>query len=151
MSDAPTDDADLTPSEDLLVDVLIARLRLGEAFWTFSNRHRPTAKSLEGKGLVSMDSGSSPGAFRVFPTPALKERWMQGTYVPPILATIKPESPMRLAGVDVSPRQAPLEGVWAVHNYTDTVHVFPGELEALRFAMAEQKPVVEFVGWGEST
>lgn len=43
----------LTPSEDLVMEVLAARYRTGERLWTFESRHRRTIDSLADKGLVS--------------------------------------------------------------------------------------------------
>jgi len=51
---------DLTPTEELLLEVLIARARLGEAWWTFDYRHRKTLNSLEAKGLIWTESAPTP-------------------------------------------------------------------------------------------
>ncbi len=50
----------LTPAEDLLIEVLIARHRLGEPFWTFDYCQRPVLKRLEAKGLVTTKAAPPP-------------------------------------------------------------------------------------------
>lgn len=47
----------LTPSEELAVEVLVARRRLGNSFWTFEKRHNRTLNSLADKGLVVVMHG----------------------------------------------------------------------------------------------
>lgn len=45
-------EADLTPGEALVMEVLAARWRLGESLWTFDIRHGRWLDSLADKGLV---------------------------------------------------------------------------------------------------
>lgn len=52
----------LTPAEDLLMQVLIARTRLGEPWWTFDYCQRPTLNRLEAKGLIWIEA--APTAHR---------------------------------------------------------------------------------------
>lgn len=47
----------LTPAEDLLFQVAIARHRLGDTPYLIESRHRSTAQRLATKGLVWTDSG----------------------------------------------------------------------------------------------
>lgn len=46
-----------TPTEDLILDVLVARYRLGDTLWTFSSRNAPALRKLEKKSLVHVHSG----------------------------------------------------------------------------------------------
>jgi hypothetical protein len=74
------DDA-LTPTEDLLIEVLIARHRLGEPFWPFERCHRKTLERLEAKGLVSFQGAVTPH-LRAELTAAGRERFMSRPYMP---------------------------------------------------------------------
>ena len=58
---------DLTPTEELMMEVLIARHRLGEPWWTFSSRPAivKAARSLQDQGLVSLLSSQVQKTFRV--------------------------------------------------------------------------------------
>lgn len=47
----------LTPSEELALEVLAARTRLGESVWTFKTRHQKALDSLASKGLVFTTHG----------------------------------------------------------------------------------------------
>ena len=53
----------LPPTEYLVMDVLAARARLGEPFWTVPSRMRPTMRALAGRsGLVIPGDGETGGA-----------------------------------------------------------------------------------------
>lgn len=55
------EDADeLTPTEYLVGEVLIARERAGETHWTFPTRVRPSIKRLAERGIVGYKSGVVP-------------------------------------------------------------------------------------------
>lgn len=75
----------LTPTEELLMEVLAARTRLGECFWTFSTRSAITkaAKNLEAKGLVFLMGGQTENTFRAGLTDTGKAETMSKTYVSP--------------------------------------------------------------------
>jgi len=77
---------DHTPTEELILEVLTARTRLGETFWTFSSRPGITgaAKVLERKGLVFLMSGQVERTFRAGLTERGKEEMLFKDYVPPI-------------------------------------------------------------------
>jgi hypothetical protein len=45
----------LSLTEDLVLEVLVARHRLGEPWWPFAPRHRQTLTRLTIKGLVEVD------------------------------------------------------------------------------------------------
>ncbi len=55
---------DLTPTGELLLEVLAARYRCGEKLWTFDSRHRWGLLALEMAGLVSLMHGIEPKTIR---------------------------------------------------------------------------------------
>lgn len=48
---------DLPPTQSLVMEVLTARARMGEFYWTLSTRHQPALRGLERLGLVGWKSG----------------------------------------------------------------------------------------------
>lgn len=58
--DSPDSGVDLrlTAREDLVLEVLAARHRLGEALWAFESRHTATLNRLADKGLVTVVHGT---------------------------------------------------------------------------------------------
>jgi hypothetical protein len=79
----------LTPSEDLMIEALIARARLGETLWTFDSRHKATAEKLEAKGLVHWKHGVVDKTIMVFLTSKSKKEWLSHKYVPPLVDGLK--------------------------------------------------------------
>jgi hypothetical protein len=57
----PEETPRLTPTERLVLEILAARHRLGETYWTFDIAHRPSLARLEKKGLVTYRDGVAPG------------------------------------------------------------------------------------------
>lgn len=55
----------MTPTEELILEVLAARYRTGESHWTFETHHAPALRRLEERGLVTV---------RPAPTPHLQAR-----------------------------------------------------------------------------
>lgn len=49
--------AALTPTEDLILEVLMARHRLGESSWPFSSKLLKSANRMEAAGLITIWSG----------------------------------------------------------------------------------------------
>lgn len=78
----------LTPTEDLLMDVLAARYRLGENLWTFDSRTRKAAESLEAKGLVNTMHGIVEKTYRASLTEAGKELFLSATYSAPAMSSV---------------------------------------------------------------
>lgn len=76
---------ELTPTEELLLEVLAARYRCGETAWTFSRRMRPIAVRLESRGLVNWKSGIVENTILVWLTDEGQETVLSDTYVPPVL------------------------------------------------------------------
>lgn len=85
MSEKGDVEKSLTPTEDLILEVLIARHRLGEPFWPVSTRNQKAINSLAGKGLVSDYGSVTENSVRVGLTIKAKAYWCNpDTYVPPI-------------------------------------------------------------------
>lgn len=55
-----------TPTEDLIIDVLVARYRVGDTLWTFETRHMPTLRKLEEKGIIHTASGVTENTVRAW-------------------------------------------------------------------------------------
>ena len=47
-----------TPTQDLILEVLAARYRLGESLWTFDSRHKTALRQLEEARLVNVIHGT---------------------------------------------------------------------------------------------
>ena len=74
----------MTPTEDLCLEVLAARHRLGEIWWTFDTRHHAALKRLESRGLVSVMHGIIEKTIRARLTDAGRDETLSTSYVPPI-------------------------------------------------------------------
>lgn len=74
----------LTPTEDLCMEVLTARHRLGENIWTFDSRHKPALKKLESRGLVNVIHGMVERSIRASLTEAGIKEYMDENYVAPV-------------------------------------------------------------------
>lgn len=59
---------DLPPVQDLILEVLAARYRCGESYWTFPSRLKPHLRKLADAGLVTWEPTSAPKLVRVFLT-----------------------------------------------------------------------------------
>ncbi|MGO4383366.1 hypothetical protein [Specibacter sp. RAF43] len=53
-----------TPTEELILDVLVARYRLGDTLWTFNSCNNPALVRLETMGLVDILSGVTENTVR---------------------------------------------------------------------------------------
>lgn len=79
-------EAEFTPTEDLMLEALIARLRLGERIWTFDSKHRKTAKSLAEKGWVNWKSGIVDNSILVWPADEkVRSELLKYNYKAPVL------------------------------------------------------------------
>jgi hypothetical protein len=56
---------EFTPTESLIIDVLVARYRLGDTLWTFESRNMPALRKLEEKDLIETISGVTEKTIRV--------------------------------------------------------------------------------------
>jgi hypothetical protein len=73
----------LTPTEDLLVEVLAARHRTGETVWTFATTHARTVRTLADKGLVAWKSGVLENTILAWLTDAGRAYALDEGYAPP--------------------------------------------------------------------
>lgn len=80
---------DLTPSQDLFMEVLSARYRTGERLWTFETRHAKTSQVLEAKGLITTMHGIVEKTFRASLTEAGRSLYLDSEYESPIERKLK--------------------------------------------------------------
>ncbi len=66
MTTTPTDS--FTPTEELVLDLLQARIRLGENTWNFDSRLKPTLEKLQSKGILNFKSGFVGSRLLAWPT-----------------------------------------------------------------------------------
>lgn len=76
--------SDLTPTEDLILEVLAARVRCGESCWVFDQRHQATLQALEAKGLLTFDVDPTGTALRAFLTDAGRTESLSEGYTEPV-------------------------------------------------------------------
>lgn len=78
---------ELSTTAYLITDVLAARQRLGEHFWTFPDRPRITKalRRLQDEGIVFLMHGITDNTVRAGLTEEGMERFLSPEYVPPIL------------------------------------------------------------------
>lgn len=74
----------LTPSEDLALEVLAARYRLGENLWTFEARHKKTLDKLAARGYVSVIHGIVEKTVRASLTEQGKRASISDSYLSPL-------------------------------------------------------------------
>lgn len=79
----------LTPTQDLILEVLAARYRLGEAVWTFDKRHRAVLQQLVTRKLVVLMHGITNDTVRAGLTKLGVGRYIDENYVPPIIKEIE--------------------------------------------------------------
>ena len=78
----------LTPTQDLILDVLAARYRLGETLWTFDSKTSQAILGLERLGLVNSIKGTVNKTIRASLTHKGKELVLDSDYVSPFMAEI---------------------------------------------------------------
>ena len=81
--------ANLTPTEDLVMEVLSARARLGETMWTFNSCHKQTIRKLESRGLVNMIHGTVDKTVRASLTDDGRKEYMMSEYNAPVFKRYK--------------------------------------------------------------
>ncbi len=79
-----TTEAEFTPVEELVLDTLAARLRLGEAVWTFDVRLEATLESLAARRLIDVVGVPVGPTVRARLTTAGMAVTMDETYASPI-------------------------------------------------------------------
>jgi len=75
----------LTEKQTLVLEVLVARHRLGENLWTFEERTEKVLSQLEAKGLVIVMHGVVEDSVRARLTDKAKKKFLYDGYTPPIL------------------------------------------------------------------
>jgi len=95
--------SEFTPTEDLVLEVLIARSRLGESLWTFSSSATKPLRSLEAKGLVQVMHGVVERSVRASLTAEGKKRFMALPYQSPILKKHADDISSYLDGIGYDP------------------------------------------------
>jgi hypothetical protein len=76
---------ELTPTEYLIMEVLLARWRLGEGMWTFPSALRASVRRLESRGLVSWKSGIVEKTVLVWLCEAGLSAWWSTSYEAPLV------------------------------------------------------------------
>lgn len=74
---------ELPLTQDLVMEVLAARHRLGERMWPFSTKAGPALKALEDRGLIGYKSGIVERTYNVWLTDAGKNEYLDASYIPP--------------------------------------------------------------------
>jgi DNA-binding MarR family transcriptional regulator len=74
----------LTPTEELILDTLAARLRTGEHLWTFTSTLAARMRRLEAAGLVTSMGGVTENTIRASLTAAGRDAWLSSSWVPPL-------------------------------------------------------------------
>lgn len=77
------DTSTLPAAQELVMEVLAARYRLGERVWTFDNKQARTLKALEVKGYLSYKHGSVQGTRLAWMTTEGRAAAMDSNYTPP--------------------------------------------------------------------
>jgi hypothetical protein len=81
----PWDEEDFTPTQNLILEVLQARLRLGERVWTFAPTLKKQIEFLTAKGLINHKHGAG-GGILVFPaTETFRASLIASPYKIPLL------------------------------------------------------------------
>lgn len=75
---------DLTVTESLMMEVLTARMRLGENLWTFDSDMKGAAKSLAVAGLVYWKHGIVEGTIMVWMRDEAKAQFLTYDYKIPV-------------------------------------------------------------------
>ena len=76
--------SDLTPTQNLLLEVLAARYRLGENIWTFDSCHARNLNLLAEKGYVRTMHGIVEKSVRASLTTEGIDACIDPHYIPPI-------------------------------------------------------------------
>lgn len=73
----------LTPTQDLIMDLLVARYRLGESLWTLDSRVQKQAEALEAIGYIETMHGVVENTIRASLTEDGRKAYMSDSYTPP--------------------------------------------------------------------
>jgi hypothetical protein len=78
------DDYNFTPTEELILEVLTARVRLGNNVWTMSNRNKQAFEKLVAKDLIEYKSASVEGHVLVWLTETGEKLLFKNKYNSPV-------------------------------------------------------------------
>ena len=81
---ADVDTDSLPPTQYLVLEVLAARARLGEACWTFPSRLKPALNALQSLGLIWWRHAPIPDHVQAYLTDAGREAVLSAAYAPPV-------------------------------------------------------------------
>jgi hypothetical protein len=86
MADTDLADWKLAPTEELILEVLIARHRLGHSLWTFTGNSTVIRylDKLARKGFIIYQHGITQNTFRAELSPEGRKYLMSNDYTPPI-------------------------------------------------------------------
>lgn len=79
-----TPKAEFTPTQDLILELLIARRRLGEHLWTLESRTLKQAEQLATMGWIHVMHGITEGTYRASFTDRGLARFLSYEYEPPL-------------------------------------------------------------------
>jgi hypothetical protein len=86
----PRGKKNFTPTQDLILDVLVSRRRLGELIWPFSTELTRQLMQLEGLGWVHILSGQVEGSIRAQLSDAgVKEFIENSSYESPLMKKLQ--------------------------------------------------------------
>lgn len=83
------DSGRLTPTEELVLEVLQARCRGGEQIFTFAARHKPTLKKLRARGIIDFKGAVVENFLSAWFTTAGAEEFLTGTYTYPLVSQLQ--------------------------------------------------------------
>lgn len=76
--------ADLSQSTRLICETVAARMRLGEAFWTFDASYRSWLRKAEAEGAIFFEAGVAEKTYRVRLTDPAQRLFLSADHMPPI-------------------------------------------------------------------
>lgn len=106
------DPQSFTPTQDLILNVLAARYRLGENLWTFDSNLTKQAKQLADRGLVFTTHGITENTIRIGLTEAGKAATLDPGYRPRAAVKHVTEEQLR--------RSLEQAEIWADNGYSET-------------------------------
>lgn len=114
VAEEPIDTSALPLSQELIMEVLGARYRLGEHMWPFPNRAKRALDALASLGLLNHKSGIVERTRNAWLTDLGRASVLSADYVPAVRRRVAPHAAMELAGqaarapIPALPRRAPV-------------------------------------------
>lgn len=107
----------LPPTQQLVLEVLAARYRLGEHTWSFPARLNAAGEALARLGLIAWTSHPAPYTRRAWLTDAGKAAVLLGDYQVPDVVRQRDEAQAQLAAVVRAAER------WGGEHYDDVLHI----------------------------